>query len=256
MSGSEFPLLASRKNLISEDTCLNAIELFENADLGESSPLHRTFDQKCGTLNMSVLSPWLPISGLRVGDPMAHLAGLGVDDPSAKFILDELVEPTEKFMTESRGHQMHCLSFSIKKYPVGSFMNQHSDQPIVSRWFSNDQLENIGGFFRNRPFPLFLLDSSCSLLLNEDFDGGEIYFCANGAPDSNPTLVIDQEAGEVYGWPSSEMYKHGIKPVISGERYVFVGHYATKYTLDAYFEIGKMFLPEESFLMFGGTERN
>lgn len=256
MFSKEFPLLTSRKNLISESTCLAAIDLFENADLGESSPLQRTFDHQCETLNMGSLSPWLAVSGLRVGDPLAHLAGLGVDDEPAKFILDELVEPTEVFMTESRGHQMHCLSFSIKKYSVGSFMLQHSDQPIVSRWFTEDQLENIGDFMRGRPFPLFLLDSSCSLLLNEDFDGGEIYLCADGTPDKTPTLIINQEAGEVYGWPSSEMYKHGVKPVTKGERYVFVAHYATKYVLDAYFKIGKMFLPEGSFLMFGGTERS
>ncbi|MET0533897.1 MAG: 2OG-Fe(II) oxygenase [Steroidobacter sp.] len=58
-------------------------------------------------------------------------------------------------------------------------------------------------------------DLSVVYFLNDDFDGGELFF-----PKLN--LLIKPEAGTLVCFPSDHNYIHGVKPVTEGRRYTVV----------------------------------
>lgn len=58
-------------------------------------------------------------------------------------------------------------------------------------------------------------DLSVVYFLNEDFDGGELFF-------PKLDLLIRPEAGGVVCFPSDHNYIHGVKPVTAGRRYTLV----------------------------------
>lgn len=58
-------------------------------------------------------------------------------------------------------------------------------------------------------------DLSTILFLNDDFEGGDLVF-----PDLR--IVIRPEPGLLLCFPSSAWYRHGVEPVISGDRYTMV----------------------------------
>ena len=58
-------------------------------------------------------------------------------------------------------------------------------------------------------------DVSVVYFLNDDFDGGELFF-----PELD--LLIRPEAGTLICFPSDHNYVHGVKPVTAGRRYTVV----------------------------------
>jgi predicted 2-oxoglutarate/Fe(II)-dependent dioxygenase YbiX len=58
-------------------------------------------------------------------------------------------------------------------------------------------------------------DISVVYFLNDDFDGGELFF-------PNLDLLIQPAAGTLICFPSDHNYIHGVKPVTSGRRYSVV----------------------------------
>jgi hypothetical protein len=55
-------------------------------------------------------------------------------------------------------------------------------------------------------------DITTLIYLNDDYEGGEIYFPEHG-------ISIKPEAGDLVCFPDNENYVHGVMPVISGTRY-------------------------------------
>lgn len=58
-------------------------------------------------------------------------------------------------------------------------------------------------------------DVSVVYFLNDDFDGGELFF-------PNLDLLVEPAAGTLVCFPSDHNYIHGVKPVTSGRRYTVV----------------------------------
>jgi predicted 2-oxoglutarate/Fe(II)-dependent dioxygenase YbiX len=90
----------------------------------------------------------------------------------------------------------------IMRYPTGGFYRCHSDNSI---WDSTTR-----SWVRS-------LDRDFSLLIyiNEDFEGGAIYF-------NNFDLRIQPKAGMMIGFPSDYRYIHAAEEVTAGERYAIV----------------------------------
>ena len=57
------------------------------------------------------------------------------------------------------------------------------------------------------------------LLLNNDYEGGELQF---KEVNSDEIITIENKPGRVIIWPSNFMYSHRVKPVTKGTRYVIV----------------------------------
>jgi len=79
--------------------------------------------------------------------------------------------------------------YELLKYEKGQFYKQHTDS-------FKDQQRSL----------------SCSIQLNEDYEGGEFAFF-------NREMMIRTKPGSVIVFPSNFMYPHEIMPVIKGTRY-------------------------------------
>ncbi len=61
------------------------------------------------------------------------------------------------------------------------------------------------------------------LLLNNDYEGGELQF---KEVNSDEIITIENKPGRVIIWPSNFMYRHRVKPVTKGTRYSVVCWYS------------------------------
>lgn len=82
--------------------------------------------------------------------------------------------------------------YDLLKYDVGGFYTQHTDS------------------FITHPRAI-----SCSLILNDDYSGGEFAFF-------DRELVYKLKKGSVITFPSNHLYPHEIMPVTSGTRYSII----------------------------------
>ena len=60
---------------------------------------------------------------------------------------------------------------------------------------------------------------SCILLLNNDYEGGNLCF---RDPEGLKETIIETKPARLIIWPSNFLYQHCIKPVIEGTRYSIV----------------------------------
>jgi len=92
---------------------------------------------------------------------------------------------------------VHCRieedsGYELLRYETGQFYTQHTDS------------------FKARPRAV-----SCSLNLNDDYEGGEFAFF-------DREIVIKAPKGSAILFPSNFMYPHEIMPVTSGTRYSII----------------------------------
>jgi hypothetical protein len=60
---------------------------------------------------------------------------------------------------------------------------------------------------------------SCILLLNNDYEGGNLWF---RNPDGSGEWEVDVKPNRMIIWPSNFLYPHTVKPVTKGKRYSVV----------------------------------
>lgn len=60
---------------------------------------------------------------------------------------------------------------------------------------------------------------SCILLLNNDYEGGNLYF---RNPDGSGEWEVEVKPNRMIIWPSNFLYPHTVKPVTKGTRYSIV----------------------------------
>lgn len=92
--------------------------------------------------------------------------------------------------------------------------------PVIIKWRPGmeqkphaDKQMNDG---RPNPFPTYDLNSL--IYYNDDFEGGELYY-----PDYD--VIIKPKPGLAVAHPGDVNYLHGVKPIISGERYTTPSFY-------------------------------
>lgn len=64
----------------------------------------------------------------------------------------------------------------------------------------------------NRPHPLHWRNFGCVLYLNDDYEGGEIYF-------PNQNVEVKPKPNTLVFFPGTLEYLHGVRPVTNGIRY-------------------------------------
>jgi len=92
--------------------------------------------------------------------------------------------------------------------------------PVIIRWFPGleqqphaDKQLNDGS---PNPFPTY--DINSLIYYNDDFEGGELYY-----PQHD--LIVKPKPGLAVAHPGDINYLHGVKKVISGERYTTPSFY-------------------------------
>ena len=80
---------------------------------------------------------------------------------------------------------------------------------------------NKGGFYKYHVdhFDKIPRTFSCIMLLNNDYEGGELCF---RYPDKTGEWSVETKAGRIIVWPSNFLYPHSVKPVKKGTRYSVV----------------------------------
>lgn len=92
---------------------------------------------------------------------------------------------------------------NVLVHPIGSFMHPHVD--IVG--YIQEEGVNVEDHLNKWSGHL-----SSVIYLNDDYDGGDLYFPDHG-------IEIKPEAGDFITWPGNGWYQHGVKEVRNGVRY-------------------------------------
>lgn len=136
------------------------------------------------------------------------------DWPIFEILHKAEIELLNKAIFKYGRHLQSLHGITMRKWVSGEYQEQHSDtESIDENGALNPFPENIS----SGEIPLFISDYSAYIYLNDDFDGGELFF-----PDHR--ITIKPQAGSAVVFPSGNMYMHGVKKVNSGLRYT-VGMY-------------------------------
>jgi len=109
-----------------------------------------------------------------------------------------------------------------------SYLNKYrNDLKIFDLHFENVNLNFLrykeGGFYTwhtDHSGTSFPRTMSCILLLNNDYEGGELMF---SDPTNTHQIKIETQPGRLIIWPSNFMYPHKVNKVKKGTRYSIVG---------------------------------
>lgn len=117
-------------------------------------------------------------------------------------IVEKYIQKMRKSLEDSFKVQLSTRPPVIIKWRPGMEQRPHADKQM------NDGRPN--------PFPTY--DINSLIYYNDDFEGGELYY-----PEYD--LVIKPQPGLAVAHPGDIDYLHGVKPIISGERYTTPSFY-------------------------------
>jgi predicted 2-oxoglutarate/Fe(II)-dependent dioxygenase YbiX len=122
---------------------------------------------------------------------------LSTSSDNAKYIYQSIYDAIEKSFLVYKNNVNNDIGnfshFSIGKYLVGKRMGSHVDV--------DPNRKNFESLF------------SGVLYLNNDYEGGELYF-------ENQDVLIKPESGSMVVFPSNPPFFHESKKVVSGQKYV------------------------------------
>lgn len=119
-------------------------------------------------------------------------------------------EKIMKIASQTYGRTLvHRLIPYYKKFLVGSDHDAHADSEAMDKGVV-DFMPRYSPSEFNTPV---LIEVAANLYLNDDFEGGELYFPTRG-------LTIKPKARQLVLFPGGHEYIHGVKKVISGDRCV------------------------------------
>lgn len=135
-------------------------------------------------------------SNSMAGIPDKVTNNLYVEKPKIHSILKEAIDRVQKEIEFHFGRPLEINSAGIRRWDVGEFQPLHAD----------------GEDPEGHPNEAFIVDYGAVIYLNDDYEGGEIYF-----PEHN--IDFKPKAGTLIFFPSNNMYVHGVRAITKGTRY-------------------------------------
>jgi len=140
---------------------------------------------------------WNPICfpsvlGVNVGEPVPT-DKISVEDMGK--IRDKMHQTVEEILKV----RVKNVTMSGHKYPVGSYAAPHSDSSELDGTPNSWQMNKYAAI----------------LYLNDDYEGGQIYF-----PQHN--VDISPKAGSLLVFEGSHEYLHGVREITSGDRFTIL----------------------------------
>lgn len=171
-------------NVIPNELCDDIIEQYKNDSSWEYSRIGKNglIDTKIRNCQL------LPLSSSDVISKN-YFIRKQIDDHLFAIASNVISNVCEKISTVSISKDS---GYDLLKYETGGFYNQHTDS------FTEEQRA-----------------ISCSLILNDDYEGGEFAFF-------DRELVYKLKKGSAITFPSNFLYPHEIMPVTSGTRYSII----------------------------------
>jgi hypothetical protein len=119
-------------------------------------------------------------------------------------------------------HWHNLLYFFFKKY-LDEYKNKNNILDFEYQHITNIEILKYqqSGFYtwHTDHFAAIPRTMSCILLLNNDYEGGNLCF---RNPDGSGEWEVEVKANRMIIWPSNFLYPHTVKPVINGTRYSVV----------------------------------
>jgi hypothetical protein len=121
-----------------------------------------------------------------------------------------------KILLENYGLDLYSVSgTALRKWYPEEYQDTHSDCEL-SLTINNDKVESKP--FNN--FSSMFIDYAALLYLNDEYEGGEIFFPEHG-------VTIKPEPNEFISFPGTTYYKHGVNRISKGSRFVMQGFYGS-----------------------------
>lgn len=122
----------------------------------------------------------------------------------------------EDLLTYTYGRDVTDMSgTALRKWFPGEFQAPHADCEAVFTW--NYDTWSISSF---NNFSSLFIEYAALVYLNDDYEGGEIYFPDHG-------VEIKPSTGELIFFPGTNLYTHGVKEITSGYRYAMMTFFTT-----------------------------
>ena len=178
-------LIHVENNVISDDFCKQIIEEYDEPD-----------DWKPGTINDYEVNEYRKCEVVYLSQDETLERNLKtrkkIDQKLYKIINDLLEKYLKKYDSLGYVQIKEDTGYMLLRYKTGDYVKKHVDT-------SSDQHRTL----------------SCSLILNDDYQGGEISFFDG---EVKPNL----KKGDLLIFPSSFTYPHQVLPVTSGTRYSII----------------------------------
>jgi|TARA_B000000565_G_scaffold52587_1_gene34900 predicted 2-oxoglutarate/Fe(II)-dependent dioxygenase YbiX len=173
------------KNAISDELCRQIIDEYDDSD-----------DWKAGTINDYEINEYRKCEVVYLSQDETLKKNLKtrnkIDDELYKIISNLLEKYLKKYDSLGYVQIKEDTGYMLLRYKTGDYVKKHVDT-------SSDQHRTL----------------SCSLILNDDYEGGEITFLDG---EIKPNL----KKGDLLIFPSSFTYPHQVLPVTSGTRYSII----------------------------------
>ena len=173
------------KNAISDELCREIINEYEDSD-----------DWKAGTINDYEINEYRKCEVVYLSQDETLEKNLKtrnkIDEKLYKIINNLLEKYLKKYDSLGYVQIKEDTGYMLLRYKTGDYVKKHVDT-------SSDQHRTL----------------SCSLILNDDYEGGEITFFDG---EIKPNL----KKGDLLIFPSSFTYPHQVLPVTSGTRYSII----------------------------------
>ena len=145
-------------------------------------------------------------------------------------VVDQSIRNTYAYpLTSPNSSLTHCHRHNLLHYYFSTVIREYLEKvniqdpnPKFLKIKTIDVLKyKEGGFYKYHVdhFDKEPRTFSCILLLNNDYEGGELCF---RYPDTTKEWAVEKKAGRIVVWPSNFLYPHCVKPVTKGVRYSIV----------------------------------
>jgi hypothetical protein len=121
-------------------------------------------------------------------------------DPSIVNVVEGLIVRLKKEVDKFFDVDVQATGPAIVRWPVGTRQEPHADK----------ELHEGPDAGTPNDFPHY--DIASIFYFNEDYEGGELYFPIQG-------IEFKPNAGSAYFFPGDRNYVHGVRPILSGNRY-------------------------------------
>ena len=173
------------KNAISDELCRQIIDEYDDSD-----------DWKAGTINDYEINEYRKCEVVYLSQDETLKKNLKtrnkIDDKLYKIFSNLLEKYLKKYDSLGYVQIKEDTGYMLLRYKTGDYVKKHVDT-------SSDQHRTL----------------SCSLILNDDYEGGEITFLDG---EIKPNL----KKGDLLIFPSSFTYPHQVLPITSGTRYSII----------------------------------
>lgn len=121
-------------------------------------------------------------------------------DPSIVTVVEGLIVRLKKEVDKFFEVDVQATGPAIVRWPVGTRQDPHADK----------ELHEGPDAGTPNDFPHY--DIASIFYFNDDYEGGELFFPIQG-------IEFKPNAGSAYFFPGDRNYVHGVRPILSGNRY-------------------------------------